>query len=275
MHLGGLGDVCLAESIFLSLRKHFGNCLAALGSRRFLDLFSVYFAKTYGIESRHWLHLFSETLTGPDWRQIVFIGKDRQGLIRKRWAPYSREELLFIDMYPEGSFPDPEKPGTLPAENLHIEEYQLRQLRSFGIEPVKAGIIPKKDDRAILYPEKSLTKRKWVPENFIALRDLLMARKISTILLKPPDSDIPGEGIIINELLKLREFLFGGGIFVSNDSGMAHFAGACGLQTVTIFTEFDPVVWHPRGQNISLKMDVDDVSIEAVGKIVHGRLGLR
>ncbi len=116
VHLGGLGDVCLAESTFLSLQRHFGNCLAGLGNRRFLDLFGMYFTKTFGVESRHWLYLFSEKLTGPDWRRIVFIGKDRQGTIRKRWASYSREEFIFIDMYPEGSFPDTEKGTTSPYE---------------------------------------------------------------------------------------------------------------------------------------------------------------
>ena len=32
VHLGGLGDVCLSESVFLSLRRHFGDRLVALGN---------------------------------------------------------------------------------------------------------------------------------------------------------------------------------------------------------------------------------------------------
>ncbi len=92
------------------------------------------------------------------------------------------------------------------------------------------------------------------------------------MLLKPADLDIPGEGIVIHELLEIKEFFKGGGIFVSNDSGMAHLAGACGLQTITVFTDFDPAVWHPRGQNISLKLNIDDVSIAAVANIVQRML---
>lgn len=272
-HLGGLGDMCLAESVFLSLQRHFGNCLAGLGNRRFLDLFGTYFAKTYGVESRHWLYLFSENLTGPGWRRIVFVGKDRRGTIRKRWASYSREEMIFIDMYPEGSFPDPEMTAAaLPYESVHIEEYQLRQLASFGIEPVKAGIVPKRPGRAILYPERGFAKAKWAPENFVALRDLLAGNKIGTVLLKPADLDLPGEGIVIEELSELKAFLSGGGIFVSSDSGMAHLAGACGLQTITVFTDFDPAIWHPRGQNISLRLNVDNISVEAVGDMVRDLL---
>ncbi len=272
VHLGGLGDVCLAESVFLSLLRHFGDRLAALGSRRFLDLFSTYFMKTYGVESRHWLYLFSEKLTGPDWRRIVFIGKDRQGAIRRRWASYSREELIFIDMYPEGSFPDPEKAAALPYERLHIEEYQLQQLQPFGVEPSRAEIIPGKPGPVILYPERGFAKAKWPPESFLALRDRLEGNKIETVVLKPAALNLPGEGMVIQELMKVKEFFGQGGIFVSNDSGMAHLAGACGLQTITIFTDFDPAAWHPRGRNISLKLNSDNVGIEAIGEILEDLL---
>lgn len=273
VHLGGLGDMCLAESVFLSCFRHFGNCLAGLGNRRFLDLFSKYFARTYGVESRHWLYLFSEKLTGPVWRRIIFIGKDRQGALRERWGSYSHEKLIFIDMYPEGSFPDPEKDTSLlPRKKVHVEEYQLRQLGSLGIEPVKAVVIPKKPGRVILYPEKGFTKGKWVPENFIVLGDLLERNDISRMFLKPAGLDLPGEGVVIHELMEVKRLFAEGGIFVSNDSGMAHFAGTCGLQTITVFTDFDPAIWHPRGENISLRLNVDNVSVEAVGNMVRGLL---
>ena len=111
VHLGGLGDVCLSESIFLSLQKQFGNHLIGLGNRRFLNLFGEYFLRMEGVESRKWLHLFSERLTGPRWKQIVFIGKDREGRLRERWQKLSEERVIFIDMYPEGAF----KGATLPA----------------------------------------------------------------------------------------------------------------------------------------------------------------
>jgi ADP-heptose:LPS heptosyltransferase len=269
VHLGGLGDICLAESIFLSLHRHFGPCLAGLGNRRFLDLFGSYFTKAYGVESRHWLYLFSEKLTGPDFRRIIFIGKDRQGSIRKRWASYSREELIFIDMYPEGSFPDPRASAVpSPHERLHIEEYQLRQLGAFGIEPVKAGVGLSGPGPVILYPEKGFAKGKWPAENFLAVRDHLARDGIDTVVLRPADMELPGETIVIHELSKVKELFSRGGAFVSNDSGMAHLAGACGLATITVFTDFDPAVWHPRGQNISLKQGIDDVDPAAIARMI-------
>lgn len=269
VHLGGLGDMCLAESVFLSLRRHFGACLAGLGNRRFFNLFSTYFTRLYGVESRHWLYLFSERMTGPDFRRIIFIGKDRQGSIRKRWALYSREELIFIDMYPDGAFPDPGMDApSLSYERVHVEDYQLRQLKAFGIEPEAAGSGEPRPGPVVLYPEKGFTKGKWPLENFVAVREMIEKDGIGTVVLKPSDVGFPGETIVIEELGKVKELFSSASVFVSNDSGMAHLAGACGLMTITVFTEFDPAVWHPRGRNISLRTGIDDISPEAIARAI-------
>jgi len=64
---------------------------------------------------------------------------------------------------------------------------------------------------------------------------------------------------VIEDLADVKTFFDSGGIFVSNDSGMAHFAGFCGLLTITIFSDFDSSIWHPRGENISLRLGYDNV----------------
>ena len=46
--------------------------------------------------------------------------------------------------------------------------------------------------------------------------------------------------VFFEDLTEVKQFFSEGGIFVSNDSGMAHLAGASGLFTITIFTGFDP-----------------------------------
>jgi ADP-heptose:LPS heptosyltransferase len=58
--------------------------------------------------------------------------------------------------------------------------------------------------------------------------------------------------VFFQDLIEVKQIFSEGGIFVSNDSGMAHLAGASGLFTITIFTGFDPAIWHPRGRNTSL-----------------------
>ncbi len=272
VHLGGLGDVCLAESTFLSLREHFGNRLVALGNRRFLDLFVAYFKRTHGVESRHWMYLFSEKLTGPRWKRIVFIGKDRQGSIRRRWRLHSAQEPLFIDMYPDGAFG--ELPGGGTGEGVRVEAYQLQQLRAFGIEPVVREIPPKRVGRVILYPEEGFSKEKWPVENFVALFHLLRDKGVNTLLMRPPGLSVPLEGsLFFEDLGDVKRFFEEGGLFLSNDSGMAHLAGACGLFTITIFTGFDPAVWHPRGRNISQRSGIDRIDVESFAEMIWKSLG--
>ena len=211
IHLGGLGDVCLSESLFLSFQKQFGDCLVGLGNKRFLDLFKEYFKRVEGVESRKWLYLFSEKLDGPRWRRIIFIGKDREGILRNRWQAHSEEKIIFIDMYPENAFErvcgstlskqrmqgealssqgerEGVAPTALPLEGATrapvIEDYQLAQLTPYGVEPLKKKIPWKKSQRVILYPEKGFEKEKWHHENFVNLYHSLKAHDLDVIVLE-------------------------------------------------------------------------------------------
>ena len=310
IHLGGLGDVCLSESLFFSFQKQFGNCLVGLGNKRFLDLFKEYFARVESVESRKWLYLFSKKLRGPQWRRIIFIGKDREGILRNRWQTFSEEKIIFIDMYPEhalecvcgSNLPKQGTQGkafssrseregvatialslegtTLPAGGqaqapvgeqgelkgwLHsalpvegapraplIEEYQLIQIARLGVEPLKKTISWKKSARVILYPEKGFKKEKWHHENFINLYHSLKAHDVYVIVLESLGLSVNvDKKVFFEDLHDVKQFFREGGIFVSNDCGMAHLAGASGLFTITIFASFDPTIWHPRGRNIS------------------------
>ena len=255
IHLGGLGDICLSESVFHSLRTQFGNDLVALGNRRFISLFNNYFLRVEGLESRKWLYLFSEKLNGPVWRRVVFIGKDLEGILRKRWQSFSEDEIVFIDMYPEGAFNETTG-GGFPQKNLerrlHIEDYQLLQLEKNGIKPLKRLIEEKKSDRVILYPERGFMKEKWHHDNFLVLYRSLEQKGVNVIVQQPSGLDFDVTRKISHEdLTEIQQFYSDGGVFVSNDSGMAHLAGACGLLTITIFTDFDPFIWHPRGHHFT------------------------
>jgi ADP-heptose:LPS heptosyltransferase len=279
IHLGGLGDVCLSESLFLSFQKQCGDCLIGLGNRQFLDLFSEYFVRVEGVESRKWLYLFSEKLNGPRWRQIIFIGKDREGILRNRWQAHSEEKIIFIDMYPENAFErvcgstlskqrmqcealssQGEREGVAPAALLLegatrapvIEEYQLAQLTQYGIGPLQKIPLWEKSQRVTLYPEIGFEKEKWHHDNFINLYHSLKEHDVDVVVLESLGLSLNvDKKVFFEDLVEVKRFLSEGGIFVSNDSGMAHLAGASGLFTITIFAGFDPTIWHPRGRNIS------------------------
>jgi len=254
IHLGGLGDMCLSESVFSSLSLHFNKNLTAVGYTRFLNLFEGYFAGTEHIESRKWLYLFSSELPYTPWERIVFIGKDRQGNLRQRWQGISKEPLIFIDMYPDEN------------TSMHVEDYQLMQLAEYGIQTHKKEVAWKKSKRVILYPEKGFQKTKWGPDNFIQLFHALKLEGIDVLILQTPELKVDAEHtVFLEELTDVRDFFQGGGgIFVSNDSGIAHLAGMCGLLTITIFSDFDSKIWHPRGYNIAITHGKDSIDVTLI-----------
>jgi len=264
IHMGGLGDVCLSESLFFSLSRHFKDSLVACGIRRFINLFPDYFSRIENIESAKWLFLFSQNPSDITWDRIIFTGKDRHGSLRSRLSRHSRNPFIFIDMYPQ------EKSEEV---YMHVEDYQLKQLLRYNIEPIKKEIHQIKSERIILYPERGFKKEKWGYNNFIELYRTFLDRGIDTFLLEPFDTEkTTDDSIAIKDLKDVKTFFSEGGVFVSNDSGMAHLAGACGLSTVTIFTDFDPCVWHPRGRNISLRNSGGSLGIDYVLDSVYKML---
>ena len=131
----------------------------------------------------------------------------------------------------------------------------------YGIRPIKKEITSRPRNRVILYPEIGVTKSKWHHENFIEIYHSLKKRGIEAYILESLGLDLAiQDKISIEDLVAVQTFFNDGGIFVSNDSGMAHFAGICGLFTITIFSDFDPSIWHPRGGNISLRQGMIELT---------------
>jgi ADP-heptose:LPS heptosyltransferase len=257
IHLGGLGDVCLSESTLHSLHAHFGGNLHALGYKRFLALFDQYFAQVLSVEERRWLWLFSDLPCEKHWEQTVLVGKDKSGEMRRRLSAVSSKPPLFIDLYPE-------------EESSHVEAYQLAQLQDLGIKPLKQKPGESSSDRLILYPERGYAKKKWAYPHFIELYQALKARALDVILLEAPDLEPSLDDSRRFEDLKETAHFFSeeGGLFFSNDSGIAHLAAACGLATVTLFWDHDPAIWHPRGRNIAIQCDAHSPSVEEMVSLI-------
>jgi len=272
IHLGGLGDVCLSESTFLSLSRHFGERIIALGNKRFLQLFDEYFKDIESVETRQWMYLFAKGGSKHIWEQIIFIGKDRQGRLRKRWQRLSRLPLIFIDMYPEIAT-DKTHGAQSEKDVLHVESYQLRQLSSYNINPLIKTITPRHSQQVILYPETGFTKEKWDVSNFITLSERLQSQGIRVSVLQALDTPISVQNrIYIRDISRVKDLFQQGGIFVSNDSGMAHLAGACGLSTITLFSQYNPRIWHPRGTNISYVLGNNTVTIDTLVSTIMAML---
>jgi hypothetical protein len=234
IHPGGLGDVCLSESTLLSLTQHFGAFFEAVGTKPVLDMFRRYFTGVDSIDRRTWMYLFSDSPACRTWQRIILIGKDRTGAFRERLSRLCGE-LIFIDMYPEG-------------QPVGVEDYQLGQLPRYGIAPVRKEVQAKTGTRVILYPERPYKKKKWPVDRFLEVYEKLTRLGVERVLMRPPDLDLPAVPARVFELLAdIAAFFSAGGIFFSNDSGMAHFAARCGLRAATLFQEADPLIWRPKG----------------------------
>lgn len=254
IHPGGLGDVCLSESTLLSLKQAFGNTFEAVGNKPVLEVFLEYFTGVDSIDRRAWTHLFAGSPAGRSWRRIVFIGKDKTGSLRQRLARLCGE-LIFIDLYPE------DRP-------VPVEDHQLGQLAQYGITPVRKALPAITGKRVILYPERAYKKKKWPVDCFLEVYEKLTMRGIETVLMRPPDLDVPAVPTRSFELLAdIAAFFSAGGIFFSNDSGMAHFAARCGLLAATLFQDTNPAVWHPKGALV-LKCMEGPPSVEEVTDFV-------
>jgi ADP-heptose:LPS heptosyltransferase len=152
---------------------------------------------------------------------------------------------------------------------MHVEEYQLRQLPIYGIKTQEKEVRPNHADRVILYPEHSRGKKKWPYENFLALFRMLTSRVVNTILLEAPDVESAARGSLRFEHVKdTAAYLRKGGIFVSNDSGVAHLAGVCGLTTITLFHDQRSDIWHPRGRNLSIQCADRTLGVEEVFTLI-------
>jgi ADP-heptose:LPS heptosyltransferase len=237
IHLGALGDVCVSESIFLSLRRFTNKRIVAVGNRRILLQFQQYFDHIESIDSRIWGYLFSEMINGPQWPIIVLIGKDPQGSLRQRLTQIT-DNFIFISMYPDN-------------RKIKAEDYQLSQLLTYGIEPIKREIMVALGSRILLYPELSHTKAKWPIDHFMEVYESLKNKGYEPIVLRQKGLTLPIPGTEMPDNLEgVAEFFTEGGLFLSNDSGMAHFAARYGLKTLCIFYDENASIWQPRNSTV-------------------------
>ncbi|MCA9425072.1 MAG: glycosyltransferase family 9 protein [Candidatus Omnitrophica bacterium] len=112
-----------------------------------------------------------------------------------------------------------------------------------------------------IHPGAGAISKRWPLENFLSLADQIkmrMGREVQFLLgdaeldlMKPLEAN--GHSVMAKEkVLDLTAEWVEGDGFVGNDSGVAHLAGLCGLNTVVIFGETDPLLWRPCGESVQI-----------------------
>jgi heptosyltransferase-3 len=116
-----------------------------------------------------------------------------------------------------------------------------------------AGLIDKKF--ALIHPAAAFATKQWAASNFARVADYLAAKGIAAVAIAGPN-----QGDVLNELISSAEsrivacdvllpevsaLASRAGLFVGNDSGIAHIAAAVGTPSVVVFGSSNIAHWRP------------------------------
>jgi heptosyltransferase-3 len=105
-----------------------------------------------------------------------------------------------------------------------------------------------------VHPGSGSRAKNWPLERFVAAARRLSRRRPWLLVLGPAEADVvaPPDAVVASALplRRLGAILARAGLFVGNDSGVAHLAAACGTRTLALFGPTDPAVWAPVGRAV-------------------------
>lgn len=121
----------------------------------------------------------------------------------------------------------------------------------------------------MVHPGASSKRKRWPAGHFAALvRHALDQWRAHVLLTEGPLDREAVEEVVqasasasearpirIPNLRRLAAVLRRAGLFVGNDTGIAHLAAAAGAPTLAIFTGTDPRAWAPRGRRVGVLMN--------------------
>jgi heptosyltransferase III len=130
----------------------------------------------------------------------------------------------------------------LPNAEMHAADFFLAQVGGAGpaVPRIDCGG-RQREEFVVLHPFSGSPRKNWPLARFLELESRLTA-----LGLRVEWAARPG-WVRFENLGDLAQWLSVAGIYVGNDSGIAHLAGAVGTPVVALFGPTDPAVWAPRG----------------------------
>jgi len=123
-----------------------------------------------------------------------------------------------------------------------------------------------------VHPGSGSRAKNWPFDRFVEAARRLSPGRPWLLVLGPAEDDVvPPSGAPVARSLPLRRLaavLARAGLFLGNDSGVAHLAAACGTRTLALFGPTDPAQWAPVGRAVRTlraaagrldDLEVDDV----------------
>ncbi len=135
-------------------------------------------------------------------------------------------------------------PGPLPDLAFRPEE---RSAADAFAERLPEGFLA-------LHPGSGSPTKNWPADRFAALAQRLSPERPWLLVLGPAETAparLPHAVVARDLPLRvLGALLSRAGLFVGNDSGVAHLAAACGAPTLALFGPTDPALWSPVGRAV-------------------------
>ncbi len=185
---------------------------------------------------------------------------------------------------------------TPPAGGPHASRWLAGALEPLGIdsrsEPPPLGFTEGERSRAqeltrelpadflAIHPGSGSRRKNWPLDRFAEAACRLSSGGSWLLVLGPAEDDVvPPPGAFLAPDLPLRTLgavLARAGLFLGNDSGVAHLAAACGTKTLALFGPTDPAQWAPVGGSVTtLRPRSGRLTDLAVDEVVAAALGLR
>ncbi len=105
-----------------------------------------------------------------------------------------------------------------------------------------------------LHPGSGSRAKNWPFALFVDSARRLSPARPWLLVLGPAEGDVvPPSDALVGRALPLRRLgavLARAGVFLGNDSGVAHLAAACGTRTLALFGPTDPAQWAPVGRAV-------------------------
>ncbi len=283
IHQGAIGDFILSLPAFFAFRYNYpGASITIWGHQEILRLVQerFYADKTFSIEHQGLASLYTGEVVVPHCQierlrsfDLVFVfgGKLQVPLVD------GLKRLGLREVYHIAPFPTTDN-------NLHVTDFQLSQLRSLGITVTDTipRLFPNREDEdkakkllaqyispeiptVALHPGSGSRKKSWSLQSFVTLLEkLLSSNRVQVIVpLGPAEEEsimncfksfnndliIPMENYPLDVLAAILKRCH---VYVGNDSGITHIAAAVGIPVVAIFGPTNPLVWGPRGKQVTI-----------------------
>ena len=280
IHQGAIGDLILSLPAITALQERFSNHnFSFMGYPSTLEILPVKREQIVSVQMPGISSLYTTEPDPPEelkqylvkFEKVFLFGMRGGEDLVKGMKVIGVKEVFRIDTFPDHS--------------IHVTDYQASILSSLGTEvknrvprlsisdqdeKVAGEVLLRhgvKEDKPLIFihPGSGSIKKSWPSHHFAKLARNLQERFSARIAVIEGPADkaeaetlsasLKGSSTVKMGKLPLRTLaalMKRGKCFIGNDSGITHLAAAVGTLAIALFGPTDPVVWGPRGKNVSI-----------------------